>query len=424
MKKVLIITYYWPPGSGAGVQRWLKFTKYLPSTGWEPYVLTVDPGYAAYPATDNSLLKEISADLKVIHTKATDWFRIYSRDKSKIPSAGFANNDNNTLRGRVLRFIRGNFFIPDPRKGWNKYAFREACRLIESVGIKKIITTSPPHSTQLIGLELKKRYPQITWIADLRDPWTEIYYYGNFYHTLPARKIDENLERSVLKNADRIITVGNSLKKSFAARLKGIEEKIEVITNGYDIDDFTGVVAGEPSGFTISYIGTLSDAYPIEGFLNAADNLAGKGFSIRLRFIGSVSAAQKNLILSKNENLLIEFVPYVNHEEAIKFMMSSSLLLLVIPDHRSSKSIITGKLFEYLASARSILCIGPADGDAADILAGTGHGKCAAPGDVKGMIQIIEEFYTSATEKSMTPPPEFSRKYLTGKLATLLDKKG
>jgi glycosyltransferase involved in cell wall biosynthesis len=423
MNKVLIITYYWPPGSGAGVQRWLKFTRYLPSTGWEPYVLTVDPGYAAYPATDNSLLKEISADLKVYHTKATDWFRFYGRDKSKIPSAGFANNDNDTLRSKILRFIRGNFFIPDPRRGWNKYAFKEAGRLIESEGIRTIITTSPPHSTQLIGLKLRKRFPGVTWIADLRDPWTEIYYYSNFYHTLPARKIDGSLEKSVLKNADRIITVGNSLKKSFAARLKGIEEKIEVITNGYDEDDFTGVVAIEPSDFTISYIGTLSDAYPIKGFIDAVDNLAGRGFSIRLRFIGSVSAEQRNLIRSKNENLPTEFVPYVNHEEAIKFMTRSSLLLLVIPDHRSSKSIITGKLFEYLASGRAILCIGPADGDAAGILAGTGHGKCAAPGDVSGMIQIIEEYYASAPEKSMAPP-EFSRKYLTGKLATLLDRRG
>ncbi len=423
MNKVLIITYYWPPGSGAGVQRWLKFTKYLPSTGWEPYVLTVDPGYAAYPATDNSLLKEISADLKVFHTKATDWFRIYSRDKSKIPSAGFANNDNNTLRRRVLRFIRGNFFIPDPRKGWNKYALREACRLIESGGIKNIITTSPPHSTQLIGLELKKRYPQITWIADLRDPWTEIYYYGNFYHTLPARKIDENLEKSVLRNADRIITVGNSLKKSFAARLKGIEEKIEVITNGYDKDDFSGIIPEIPEIFTISYIGTLSDFYPLAGFMEAIARLKTNGFNIKLKFVGALSSLHQNLVISKTSSGMVEFIPYVNHKDAIKYMMESSVLLLIIPDHHSNKSIITGKLFEYLAACRPVLCIGPTDGDAADILAGTGHGKCAAPGDVKGMIQIIEDYYASTPDKSMTPPPEFSRKYLTGKLATLLDQK-
>ena len=189
--RVLIITYYWPPGSGAGVQRWLKFAKYLPALGWEPVILTVDPEYAAFPATDDSLLNEISTGLEIHKTKARDWFRIYRKDKTKIPSAGFAANDNNSFTGKIIKFIRGNFFIPDPRRGWNRHAFREACRLIETGEIKHVITTSPPHSTQLIGLSLRKKYPAVKWIADLRDPWTDIYYYDQFYHTTIARKIDE-----------------------------------------------------------------------------------------------------------------------------------------------------------------------------------------------------------------------------------------
>ncbi|MBA4322070.1 MAG: hypothetical protein C0408_04570, partial [Odoribacter sp.] len=183
MAKVLIITYYWPPGSGAGVQRWLKFSKYLPEFGIEPVILTVDPEYAAYPATDKSLQTEISNDLKIHKTRATDYFRIYKKDKTKIPSAGFASNSDKGLKSKILRFIRGNFFIPDPRKGWNKYAFRKACEIIDNEGIKIVITTSPPHSTQLTGLKLKKKYPYIKWISDLRDPWTDIYYYNEFYPT-------------------------------------------------------------------------------------------------------------------------------------------------------------------------------------------------------------------------------------------------
>ncbi|HNW57972.1 MAG TPA: glycosyl transferase family 1, partial [Bacteroidales bacterium] len=185
--QVLIITYYWPPSSGAGVQRWLKFSKFLPENGWDPVILTIDPEYATYPATDDSLCSEISKELKVHRTKATDYFRFYKKDKSKIPSAGFATDGKKNLVGKILRFVRGNFFIPDPRRGWNKFAFKEACRLIETEGIKHIITTSPPHSTQLIGLKLKKRYPEIKWIADLRDPWTDIYYYDQFYHTRIAK---------------------------------------------------------------------------------------------------------------------------------------------------------------------------------------------------------------------------------------------
>ena len=156
MKKVLVVTYYWPPSGGAGVQRWLKFSKYLPETGWQPIILTTDPAYAVYPALDASLEKDVPEYIRVHRTTATDWFRFYRGDKSKVPSAGFATNKDDSLKGKISRFIRGNFFIPDPRKGWNRYAFKKACELIEQEGIKHIITTSPPHSTQLIGLKLKK----------------------------------------------------------------------------------------------------------------------------------------------------------------------------------------------------------------------------------------------------------------------------
>ena len=123
MNKVLIVTYYWPPSGGAGVQRWLKFSKYLPEFGWDPIILTVDQAYAAYPVTDYSLSNDLSSSVKVFTTPATNYFDIYKKDKSRIPSAGFANSVDNTLKGKLLRFVRGNFFIPDPRRGWNKYAF-------------------------------------------------------------------------------------------------------------------------------------------------------------------------------------------------------------------------------------------------------------------------------------------------------------
>jgi glycosyltransferase involved in cell wall biosynthesis len=424
MNKVLIITYYWPPGSGAGVQRWLKFAKYLPASGWEPVIISVDPEFAAYPAIDKTLLSEVSPDLKVYRTRATDWFRIYNRDKTKIPSAGFATNDKTGMAGKIIRFIRGNFFIPDPRRGWNKYALSEASALIESGGIKHIITTSPPHSTQLIGLKLKKRYPGITWIADLRDPWTDIYYYNSFFHTPPARMIDAGYERKVLKAADSIITVGKSLKESFSRKLPGIENKIEVITNGYDMEDFSGLSKIKPDIFTISYIGTLSDSYPVGGFIDAVYNLVKKGYSIRLRFVGSLSPRQQNLIRAKTESSTTEFIPYVNHQDAIRYMMESSLLLLVIPDHYSNKSIITGKVFEYLASSKPVLCIGPDDGDAADILRITGHGKNAESDNSEAILTIIEGYLSKDPVSDMQPPAEFSREILTRKLASLLQKKG
>ena len=420
MKKVLIITYYWPPGSGAGVQRWLKFSKYLPSFGWEPVVLTVDPDYAAYPALDNTILAEISGDLKVYKTKAIDYFRIYKKDKTKIPSAGFAGNDDKSLKGKILRFIRGNFFIPDPRKGWNNFAFMKACEIIENEGIKHIITTSPPHSTQLIGLRLKKSFPGIKWIADMRDPWTDIYYYNQFYHTLIPRLIDKNLERNVLNSADKIITVGKSLKDIFSSKIQGVEEKIEVITNGYDEDDFTGIIPVIPDLFTISYIGTLSDAYPVGGLLDALQNFKGKNNVFKIRFVGTVSPGQKDLIISKLGISYVEFVPYVDHVTAIKYMSEASVLLLIIPDHRSNKCIITGKLFEYLAARKPIVCLGPSDGDAADIIRSSGSGYVF---DYK--ISAAEEFIRMLTQnqpvlrgKSIS---EYSRKTLASHLVEILE---
>jgi glycosyltransferase involved in cell wall biosynthesis len=361
MNKVLIVTYYWPPSGGAGVQRWLKFAKYLPEFGWEPIILTVDPKYAAYPVIDFSLKDELPSDLVVHTTPATDWFSIYKKDKSKIPAAGFANNVDNTLKGKLLRFTRGNLFIPDPRKGWNKYAFKKASELIETEGIKHIITTSPPHSTQLTGLKIKKKYPEIKWIADLRDPWTDIYYYKQFYPTFLSKLIDANYEKQVLKNADKIITVGASLKDTFSLKVKGIENKIEVITNGYDEDDFKGIESVNPPKLTITYVGTLSDIYPVYGLVIALKKLKQEGKDFVLRFVGSVSGKTRQLILSDIPDSSVEFLPYVIHSEAVKYMMTSTLLLLIIPSHHSNKSIITGKLFEYLGTGKPILCLGPED---------------------------------------------------------------
>jgi glycosyltransferase involved in cell wall biosynthesis len=421
MKKVLIITYYWPPGSGAGVQRWLKFSKYLPLFGWEPVILTVDPEFAAYPAIDNSLESEISPDSKIYRTRATDYFRIYNKDKKKIPSAGFATNDNKGIKGKIMRFIRGNFFIPDPRKGWNKYAFRKACEIIENEGIIHLITTSPPHSTQLVGLKLKNKYPGIKWIADLRDPWTDIYYYNQFYHTFISKIIDRKYENQVLQSADKIITVGKSLKDLFAVKIPGIKNKIEVVTNGFDEDDFKGLNSANPDKFTISYIGTLSDSYPVRGFLDALHNFLEKGNDFELKFVGTVSPEQKELILSKVEKSTVKFFPYVNHDVAIKYMRDTSVLLLIIPDHKSNKSIITGKIFEYIASGKPIICLGPIDGDAAEIIIETGNGCSYKYNDKSGIEAFLIALISRPGIYKKQTSSIFSRKKLTSKLVTILN---
>jgi glycosyltransferase involved in cell wall biosynthesis len=419
MNKVLIVTYYWPPSGGAGVQRWLKFSKYLPEFGWDPLILTVDPEYAAYPVTDLSFGNDLPTSVRVYTTRATDYFSIYRKDKSKIPNAGFAGNSDNSFRGKAMRFIRGNFFLPDPRKGWNKYAFRKACELIETEGIKNIITTSPPHSTQLIGLKLKKKFPSVNWIADLRDPWTDIYYYDQFYPTLLSKAIDINFERRVLATADKIITVGESLKNLFSKKVHGLESKAEVITNGYDEPDFKGISVTSPSLFTVTYVGTLSDNYPIEGFLGAISLLSKKLSNYKIRFIGTVSPVHRELIKSRVPETFLEFIPYVNHSSAIEYMLGTTVLLLIIPDHLSNKSIITGKIFEYLASERPIICIGPTDGDAATIIKESAHGMSFSYNDSKGIAEYLIQVSDLPGIK-MKSSKNFSRFELTRKIIPLL----
>lgn len=422
MKRVLIITYYWPPGSGAGVQRWLKFSKYLFEFGWEPVILTVDREYATYPAADPSLENEIPPAIKVFRTKATDWFRLYSGDKSKVPSAGFATNSNNSLTGKISRFIRGNFFIPDPRKGWNRYAIDKAVEIILKEGISHVITSSPPHSTQLVGLELKKIFPGLNWIADLRDPWTDIFYYDMFYPTFLSKMIDRKYEKKVLKASDSIITVGDTLKESLQSKVDGISGKIEVITNGYDEDDFRNTLAEKPDRFIISYIGTLSDSYPVEGFLEALEKFGNMGNDYLFRLVGSISSSIRKRITGTLGDERFEFIPHVSHLKAIDFMMSSSVLLLIIPDHSGNKCILTGKLFEYLASQKPIICLGPSDGDAARIIGQTGHGRTFTYSGSEEIVNHLSDIKSGRSGINITSPEAYSRRELTRKIIPLLSK--
>lgn len=420
--KVLIITYYWPPSGGAGVQRWLKFTKYLPSSGWFPEVLTVDPLYAAYPFRDDSLYGEVPVDVKVHRTKALNFFALYNRDQSKIPHAGFASGKNKGFKSTVSRFIRGNFFIPDPRRGWNRFAFRRASELIRSQNITHIITTSPPHSTQLIGLRLKRRFPGLKWVADLRDPWTDIYYYDMFRPSLPARMLDRNLEKRVLSRADRIITVGKTLASLLAAKTEAVAGKTEILPNGFDEEDFQGIVSSVPERFTITYVGTLSPAYPVRGFIDAMKDMRINGKQVALQFVGTVPEEIRVLFPAGDEGDGPRFISYCEHPEAIRYMMSSSLLLLIIPDHSSNRSILTGKIFEYLATEKPILFLGPEDGDAARLLTLCGYQGIFGYDDVEGIREFILRVAEGKPVKRSGYHLEYSRRALAVKLGNILDR--
>jgi glycosyltransferase involved in cell wall biosynthesis len=418
-KKILIITYYWPPCGGAGVQRWLKFAKHLPEYGWEPIVLTVDPAYAQYPAIDESLVKDINPSLKVYTTRAHNYF-LYGFGKKREKVAGGIALSKKGLLNHAARFIRGNFFIPDPRKGWNRFALPRAMELIKNEKINYIITTSPPHSTQLIGLKLKSLFPSVKWICDLRDPWTDIYYYGKFYGTCPARRYDKRLEAKVMEHADKIITVGKSLGELFASKLKDTRGKISVVSNGYDEDDFQGTYTREKEKLIITYVGTLTDQYPVEPVINALSVLQDRNKVFELNIVGQCPAEIKRTISAKLIEDYVNFIPYLSHEKAIKKMAGSTVLLLLIPDHKGNKMIITGKLYEYLRTGLPVLLIGPEDGDAAEIVRECKAGRSFSKTDVEGILNYLSSDLLNETGYAI--PTKYNRRRITATLSKELEK--
>jgi len=418
MKKILIITYYWPPSGGAGVQRWLKFAKYLPEFGWQPIILTVDPEYASYPQRDESLAKEVGSNCLVYTTKSFELYNLYKlvSGKKEVPYGGFANESKEGLFQKLSKFLRGNFLLPDPRKGWNKYALKKAAELIREFKIETVVTTSPPHSTQLIGLKLKQRF-NIRWIADLRDPWTDIYYYNQFKHTALALRVDKNYERKVIENADVLITVSEDVKRIFAEKSQFlIAGKTAVIPNGFDEEDFRITNIPTETKKIITYTGTISEAYDVDCLLESLCLLSEDLKSqILIRFVGKVPSSVVNKF--RTTGLEVELVGYVDHIKSIEYLFRSDLLLLVIPRVKNNQGILTGKFFEYLASQKPILAIGPIDGDLAKIILETNCGKLYDYSDQEGMLRFIQAtLFLPKTTIKAEPASQYSRKELTRKL--------
>ncbi len=431
-KKILIISYYWPPSGGAGVQRIFKFAKYLSLSGFDPYVLTVDSNVASYPIRDESLLHDIPSDLKVYHTHSFEPLNILTKiTGNKAPYGGFANKDKEKFSQRMLRFIRGNFFIPDARKGWVKYAFAKASELIATENIDTVLISSPPHSSQLIGVKLKRKFPKLRWIADLRDPWTDIFYYKDMLHTGMAAQRDAAYEKQVVEQADELVVVSNPILKNYLSKSKKISaSKIHVIPNGFDEDDFPPVSISGNEVFTFTYVGTIADIYNprifFEALRNALDELPSR--KVKLRFVGGRTDNIIAMIKDNGLDEFTEFIPHVKHEKAIEYMRTSDALLLVIPDVRDSHGILTGKLFEYMASRKPIICIGAQQGDAAKIVNECHAGKTFERNEVSllkdHILGLLTEWSPHRSEiNQSTNFVKYSRKNLTIQLAEILSGK-
>lgn len=423
--KVLIVTYYWPPAGGPGVQRWLKFANYLPEFGIEPIIYT--PENPSYPLIDKTLSAEISPDLKVVRTKIWEPYQIAEKlnPKTKDYKAGnFEKSDKQSFLTRLSVFVRGNYFIPDARKFWVKPSVKFLKNYLLENQIETIITTGPPHSMHLIGLKLKKKNPNLKWIADFRDPWTQISYHKELKLTEKSSKKHLELEKLVLKSADCVIATSFSDGENF--RNSGAK-RVEVITNGFEESDFR-IGKFISNKFKITYSGGLEFARNPLVVWETLKELIQENQEFKsdfeLEFYGNLSQEVENSILENGlENHLIK-KGYVSHKDAIQGIKNADLLLLTnFPDEKS-RGIIPGKLFEYLATGNPVLAIGPKDGDVAKILKATqsgGYFTHFQKEEVKSF--ILEEFKKWKTEDIRLPSStidQYSRKNLTQKLVQLI----
>lgn len=424
MNRVLIICYYWPPAGGPGVQRWLKFVKYFRNFEIEPVLFI--PKNPHYPIIDESLLAEVPKDVEIIRNPIKEpykYARLLSKKKTKKISSGIIDEKKPSVIEKLLLYARGNLFIPDARIGWVSPSVRFLKKyLSENKDIETVITTGPPHSLHLIGMELKEQLP-IKWIADFRDPWTTIHYHKSLRLSKSAQKKHEKLEKKVLQAADTIVVTSPTTQQDF----KQLTSKpVEVITNGYDTSKNKEVVL-DPK-FSLVHIGSLlSNRNPKilwKVLSELMDEMEGFSEDLEIKLVGLVSNDIKEEIHTYclSENVVLP--GYVSHQEAISFQNSAQLLLLIEMNKVETNAIIPGKLFEYLRSKRPIIAIGPEKSDVEVILNETEAGEYFTYNDGVTLKQSIVEKYNAYKNGKLTSITSnidsFSRKSLTEKMAMLI----
>ncbi len=424
MKKVLIITYYWPPSGGPGVQRVLKFVKYLPEFGWQPVVLTVENGN--YPNIDESLLDDIPSGCRVYKTKIFEPVNLYKSvagltGKENVPTFVLNKNEKDTFKIKASKWIRANFFVPDAKTGWIKYIHKEGLKVIQEELPDLIFSSSPPHSLQIGAYKLAKE-TGLKWVCDFRDPWSSAFWQADLKRTAFANSKDKKLEKMVLSSCNAAITVSHSIAEMFYDICKN---NYYILPNGYDDADFD-YIRPKNDKFIISYTGTLGKDQYIDDFLNAVQSLPENlKEQIEISFYGNFHESVRDSVEKFSLGELIKFYYPRPHSETVKIMQKSDILLLVIPNTPKNEGILTGKLFEYMATGNFILGIGPSHGDASQILKESGCGKMFDFGSdlTKVLIDKITDWKADYRQIiNLKVIKRYSRKGLTKQLASVFDE--
>ena len=437
MKRVLVVTYYWPPSGGSGVQRWVKFAKYLPEEGWQPVIYT--PENPEYTAIDHTLESEIPAAAEIIRRPITEPYNLYRKLMGKGAStdmktltAGAAggavteiSSGKKSWKQRLSLWIRGNLFVPDPRVGWVKPSVRFLKEYLKEHPVDVIVTTGPPHSMHLIGQRLHKELG-LPWIPDFRDPWTRMYYLKHLPMTRRTWRRLRDMEQSVLDDCSTVLAVTPLVQEEFQAQTK---TPVAMITNGYDGGDFEQAV--EPDGFfNVVHTGLFAaDGNPLNlwkalGLKAWAD--ADFKAALRLRLVGKVDREVYDAIAEAGLKDNVIDLGYRDHLTAVREQLAATVLVLPLRNDPEYRPILPGKLFEYLASRRPVLGIGQEDGAMARVLADTGAGVTAGWDNLEATRDFIDKAWEQFKAGGVPPVQgdidRFSRRSLTRELAALLER--
>jgi glycosyltransferase involved in cell wall biosynthesis len=429
LKKFLLITYYWPPAGGAGVMRWAKMSKYISRFGWQPVVYT--PLNGEIPVVDESLVKEIPAEIEVVRTPIWEPYELYKtflgRKKTEKLYSGFINEKKKvSLAQKISVFIRGNFFIPDARMFWIKPSVRFLREYLKDHPVDAIVSTGPPHSMHLIA-ERIHRLTGLPWIADFRDPWTNIDFYRDLHLTAIADARHKSLEQKVLRNATKIVTVTWRSRDEFKSLCH--RDDIVVIPNGFDDADFLKADVPPDKEFSIVHVGSMNKDRNPKALWMALKDLLNENRELksllRIKLIGPVDFSVRESIEQNELERFTTFVEFIPHTEAVIMQQQAQLLLLMINDSPNSRTIIPGKLYEYLGSGRPVLAMGPLDSDSARVIQLTSAGVVHEYQDIEGLKARILEYFALYQKGQLRGSAEgiqqFTRRTLAGEFAKTLD---
>ncbi|MBN2638803.1 MAG: glycosyltransferase family 4 protein [Bacteroidales bacterium] len=431
-KKVLIVTYYWPPSGGGGVQRWLKFVKYLRNFEWEPVVFT--PENPEMPAIDTSMMKDIPEGIQILRNQIWEPYDFYKKftgkkKNDKIQTAFLSEKKSGSQFLESLAvWIRGNFFIPDARKFWIKPAVRDLSIWLKKNKVDAIVTTGPPHSVHLIGMKLHHKF-NIPWLADFRDPWTNIDFYDQLRLSRYADKKHHKMERMVLSTASAVTVVSKGMVSDFE---KIVKRNYVVVPNGYDKDDLKidTVIPSDSDRFTLSHIGSLTrtrnaaNLWEVLGELVKED----KTFSemLEVKNVGKIDVHAVDSMVRFGIEKYLQRIDYIPHEEVIAEQQRASVLLLLINNTPNAHLVLTGKIFEYLASGRPIICIGPPNGNAAEIIQKTGCGSVFDFSETeelkKEIFRLYQAYLLGEKPYKCSGVDQYDRENLTGNISQILDE--